>query len=133
MIDRDLAGELVRYGMGGVALALLYSAVYWTLATQFGVPVLVANTLAFSVNLVASWFIHSRWSFGNREASADTPAAWRRFFIINVASYLLNSFWVWLFVERLQTSVALSIVPVVTATPLLTFALTRAWIFGRKL
>lgn len=133
MIDRDLAGELARYGMGGVALALLYSAVYWTLAAQFGVPVLLANTLAFSVNLVASWFIHSRWSFGNRGTSADQHSAWRRFFIVNAASYLLNSFWVWLFVDKLHTSVALSIVPVVTATPLLTFAFTRAWIFGRKL
>ena len=133
VIDRGLAGEAVRYGISGAALAVLYSAVYWTLAAPMGIPVLLANTAAFAVNLVAGWALHSRWSFANRSASGPARTAYSRYFAVNAASYALNSIWVWTIVERLHGSVALSIIPVVTITPAFTFALNRAWIFRSRL
>lgn len=131
--DRGLTGEALRYVVSGLVLAALYSAVYWTLAARLGVPVLVANTIAFAVNLMAGWTLHSRWSFANRRTAGPARIAYAGYFAINFASYALNSLWVWAIVDRLHGSVGLSIIPVVTVTPALTFALNRAWIFRQKL
>ena len=126
--ERGLTGEALRYVVSGIGLAALYSAVYWTLAARFGVPVLIANTVAFAVNLIAGWTLHSRWTFAGRRTSGPAPAAYAGYFAINAASYGLNSLWVWTIVDHLHGSVALSIIPVVTVTPVLTFLLNRAWI-----
>jgi len=131
--ERGLTGEALRYVVSGIGLAALYSAVYWTLAARFGVPVLIANTVAFAVNLIAGWTLHSRWTFAGRRTNGPAPAAYAGYFAINAASYGLNSLWVWTIVDHLHGSVALSIIPVVTVTPVLTFLLNRAWIFRARL
>lgn len=133
MARSELAGEAIRYGISGVMLATLYSAVYWSLAELAGIPVLVANTIAFGVNLIAGWAIHSRWSFAGHRLAENQAHAYAGFFLINLASYGLNSLWVWLIVDRFHQSVALSIVPVVTLTPAITFLLNRYFVFRRRL
>lgn len=127
---QGVKGQLVRYGISGVILALFYSAVYWTLATQADIPALIANTFAFLVSLAAGWLIHSRWSFRGHGPSRRSGLAYGRYFIVNVAAYGLNSFWVWLVVIRSGGSVALSIVPILGVTPWVCFWINRRWTFA---
>jgi putative flippase GtrA len=127
---QGVTGQLVRYGISGAILALFYSAVYWTLATQGGVPALIANTFAFLVSLAAGWLIHSRWSFRGHGPSDRTGLAYGRYFIVNVAAYGLNSFWVWLIVLRVGGSVELSLVPILGVTPWICFWINRRWTFA---
>lgn len=127
---QGVKGQLVRYGISGAVLALFYSAVYWTLATQSGVPALIANTFAFLISLAAGWLIHSRWSFRGHGPSRRSGLAYGRYFIVNVAAYGLNSFWVWLIVIRSGGSVALSIVPILGVTPWVCFWINRRWTFA---
>ena len=129
MSTGELKGQLVRYAVSGGILMLLYSSVYWVLAVPFATPALFANTVAFLLNLAAGWVIHSRWSFRGYSLPNQRRVAVFRFFFINVAGYALNSFWVWLIVERLGGSVPLSIVPIALITPWFSFWLTRQWIF----
>jgi putative flippase GtrA len=128
--SRGVKGQLVRYGISGAFLALFYSAVYWLLAAQAGVPALIANTIAFLVSLALGWLIHSRWSFRGHGASERGGLAYGRYFIVNVAAYGLNSFWVWLVVLRSGGSVALSIVPILGITPWICFWINRRWTFA---
>ena len=127
---QGVKGQLVRYGISGVVLALFYSVVYWVLATQAGVPALIANTIAFLVSLAAGWLIHSRWSFRGHGPSERSGLAYGRYFLVNVAAYGLNSFWVWLIVLRSGGSVALSIVPILGVTPWICFWINRRWTFA---
>lgn len=128
LADPVLLGQIVRYGISGVALTLFYSAVYWGAATQAGIAPLIANTLAFLLTVAIGYPVHSRWSFaGHGQRGGAGPV---KFLVVNIAAFALNSFWVWLIVERMAQSVELSLVPIVFVTPVLQFLANRYWAFG---
>ena len=124
-----VTGQMVRYAISGGLLALLYTAVYWTLAELAAVPALIANSLAFLVSLATGWIVHSRWSFRGH-GGQRTPIAYGRYLLVNIAAYGLNSFWVWLIVERSGGSVTLSVVPILGVTPWICFWINRRWTFA---
>jgi len=124
-----VSGQIVRYGISGGLLTLLYSAIYWTTAVPLAVHPLLANSLAFLVTVAVGYVVHSRWSFRGH-GSRDRPMlSYAKFFTVNIAGYAQNSFWVWLIVQKLDLSVPLSIVPMVFVTPWVAFWLNRRWTF----
>ena len=62
-------------------------------------------------------------------ADDDHAATGTRFVTVNIVGYLLNSFWVWLLVERLGGPTWWPILPNLALTPLMTFWLHRYWTF----
>ena len=130
MPDGNWRGQIVRYAISGGMLVLFYSSIYWSSAVLLEIPALIANTMAFLATLMLGWAIHSRWSFGGY-GRRDRPAiAYSRFLLVNLAGYALNSFWVWLIVERLEASVTASLLPIVFVTPWLSFWANRRWTFS---
>lgn len=126
--DRELAGQLLRYGVSGVGLAALYAAVYWAAGRLMHLPPQAANAAGFVAALVTGYLLHSRWSFrgyGSRRAWS----VWR-FAAVNLSGYALNCLWVWLVVERFAQPLELAIVPIVTLTPAFTFFVNRRWTFA---
>ena len=119
---------MLRYGVIGIGLAALYAAIYWAGATLLAMPVQLANGAGFVAALVAGYVLHSQWSF--RGHGRRSGWSWSRFLVVNFAGYLLNCLWVWLIVDELARPIALSIVPIVTLTPLFTFLLNRRWTFA---
>lgn len=127
-LDHGLTGQMVRYGIVGIALAVLYATVYWAGATLFELPAQLANAAGFAAALIAGYALHSRWSFrGHGQRSGWSLS---RFLVVNVTGYLLNCLWVWLIVQRFGQAIELSIVPIVTLTPAFTFLLNRRWTFA---
>jgi len=126
--NRELAGQMLRYGVIGIGLAALYAAIYWAGATLLAMPAQLANGAGFVAALVAGYILHSQWSF--RGHGRRSGWSWSRFLVVNFAGYLLNCLWVWLIVDELARPIALSIVPIVTLTPLFTFLLNRRWTFA---
>lgn len=126
----NIAGQMVRYGVSGAALAGLYAASYWTLAVPLGVPPLVAHTLAFSVSLIAGWIVHSRWSFRDRQAGPRPRAAYGRFLTVNLAGYALNGGWVWLLTDLFRLDPSWPLLPNLLITPWLMFLVNRRWTFA---
>ena len=124
----ELAGQMLRYGVTGIGLAALYAAIYWAGATLAAMPAQLANGAGFVAALIAGYILHSQWSF--RGHGRRSGWSWSRFLVVNFAGYLLNCLWVWLIVDELARPVALSIVPIVTLTPLFTFLLNRRWTFA---
>ena len=124
----ELAGQLLRYGATGVAVALLYAAVYWSAATYLDIRVQAANAAGFAAALVAGYALHSRWSF--RGHGRRSAWSWGRFVAVNFAGYALNCLWVWLIVQKLQAPIGWSIAAIVTLTPAFTFLLNRRWTFA---
>ena len=126
--DPGLAGQVLRYGIVGMALAALYATVYWAGASVFHRPAQVANATGFIAALIAGYALHSQWSFrGHGQRSGWSLS---RFLVVNFAGYLLNCLWVWLIVQRLAGPIEFSIVPIVTLTPAFTFLLNRGWTFA---
>ncbi|MBC2776157.1 GtrA family protein [Parasphingopyxis marina] len=126
----DLRRQLVRYAISGGALTLFYSAVYWIAAVPMAIDALVANALAFVATVAIGFVVHSRWSFAGHGRRDRPVRAWSLFLAVNLAGFALNSFWVWLIVERIGASPSWPLVPIVFVTPWLSFYLNRRWTFG---
>jgi len=124
----EVGGQALRYGLIGIALAGLYASIYWYGATLIEMPAQLANGAGFAAALVAGYLLHSHWSF--RGHGQRSSWSWGRFLVVNFVGYLMNCLWVWLIVDELSYPVALSIVPIVTLTPIVTFLLNRGWTFA---
>lgn len=128
---KTLFGQIAAYAVGGGAMTLLHSLSYWMMAEPLSVDPYLANTLAAIIAGITGYVLHSRWTFGHSNASGGGVKAQGRYVVVSLLCYALNSFWVWLFVDRLGLSVTLSIAPMVLATPWLGFVLNRFWTFAR--
>ena len=121
--------QFARYGVIGLAITLLGQAIYLGLADHAGVAPLISIAIAWIVGVAVGYFAHGSISFrghGDRANHAETGA---RFIGVNLAGYAMNSFWVWLLVERLDGVTWWPVVPNLVLTPLITFFLHRHWTF----
>jgi putative flippase GtrA len=127
--QKELFGQMVRFGLTGGLLTLLVAGGYWIVATVFDVEPMLALTLNYLVFTALGYVLHSNFSF--RGYGARDRAAIRsvRFFTVNTLGFLLNQFFVWLLVKHLEGPVWWSVIPIVVVTPLVTFSLQRQWVF----
>ena len=139
----EMVAQLVRFAVTGVAITLLYAAVYWPIATyghrilSLGGPhgrggaewPLIGVVIAFAVATVVGNVAHSRISFRGH-GSRDARTA-HRFFIVQMFGFGLNAFFTWLLTGPLiHGATWLPLLPAATATPLLTFWVQRNWVFA---
>ena len=127
---REVLGQLLRYGLTGGLVTLVYALVYAGLVRGAHVAPLVANIAGYLVAVVLGYLLHSRWSFrghGQRDNAARTTI---RFVLVSLLSLALNSLWVWIIVHGLHLSTLLPLVPISTVTPLVVFWLNRVWVFA---
>lgn len=129
-VPKTMIGQIFAYAVGGGAMALLHSVLYWVMADLIAIDPYIANTLAAVIVGVTGYVLHSRWTFGHTDQSGGGLKAQVRYVIVSLLCYLLNNFWVWLFVGQMALSVTLSIAPMVLVTPWLAFALNRFWTFA---
>ncbi len=121
-------GQLVRFAIGGFGVTLFSACVYLAAATGFGLHPLVANTASHLLGMLASYTVHSRWSFKEKEGAEELRMLFR-FCIVSGAAFALNSFWV------AVTTVLLALPPqapvplMIFVTPILSFLLNRYWVF----
>ena len=127
---KELAGQMVRFGLTGVLLTLLVAGGYWIVATVFDVEPMLALTLNYLVFTALGYVLHSNFSFRGYGARDRVAARTVRFFTVNTLGFLLNQVFVWLLVKHLGGPVWWSVIPIVLVTPLLTFALNRRWVFS---
>ena len=127
---RETFAQLVRYGIIGALITLGGQAIYYGLAESRLTSPLMAIAIAFMIGLVVGYFAHGWVSFRGHGERDDHARIGARFVAVNVFAYLVNSFWVWLLVERLHGPNWWPILPNVFFTPLLTFALHRRWTYA---
>lgn len=121
-------GQLVRFGISGAGLALMsaliYEAVLGVATPQF------ANAMAFLASSGVGYVVHSRWSFRDQRPQNALVGNILKFMAVNLTSFLVNVFWVWLLVTQLKLSPHLPLLPILGLTPWLSFWLHRNWTFG---
>lgn len=125
--QREMLGQLIRFGLVGVGLTLLYAAIYWPLATYVMWPVL-AVIIAFAIAVTVGFFLHSRWSFKDHGKVEDAKTK-AQFLVVQTSGMVLNALFTWIAVDRLHGPTWWPLVPAVLVTPFLTFALNRFWVF----
>jgi len=122
--------QLVRYGLIGAAITALGQAVYYVLAETRTTSPLAAIAIAWIVGVIVGYFAHGWISFRGHGERDDHGRMGIRFVAVNLIGYAINSFWVWLLVERLGGPTWWPILPNIALTPLMTFWLHRRWTFG---
>ena len=124
-------GQIVRFGIAGVISTVIYSAVYLPLAWWvFPNLAVAAVPFAFAVAVTCGFFLHSAWSFkghGTRESSGRQHL---KFLTVQLFGLLLNAIFTWLIADLMHYPDWVPLIPIVTITPLATFALNRQWVFG---
>lgn len=127
---RDLVVQMARFGLTGMLLTLLVAGGYWIAADVFGVEPMLSMTLNYVVFTCLGYVLHSRFSFRGHGARDNPGARTARFFVVNTTGFLANQFFIWLLVKQMGGPVWWSVIPIVFATPLLTFSLNRRWVFA---
>lgn len=126
---RAAFAQLVRYGVIGAAITVLGQLVYYILAETRTTSPLAAIAIAWLIGIIVGYFAHGWISFRGHGERDNHSRMGFRFVAVNLIGYALNSFWVWLLVERLDGPTWWPIVPNVVLTPLMTFLLHRRWTF----
>ena len=137
-IDRALADpdqraalfQLVRYAVIGAAITAGGQAIYYVLAESRTTSPLVAIAIAWIFGVSVGYFAHGWISFAGHGQRDDHGRMGPRFVAVNLIGYALNSFWVWLLVDRLGGATWWPIIPNIALTPLMTFWLHRRWTFS---
>ena len=126
---KEIAGQLVRYGLTGGIASVVNIGVYWLLAAN-GMDPNLAWTIGFLAAVLVGYVVHSRWSFkghGRRDNLARTGG---RFFAVSLVSFALNQLWVWLLVSHFGLPLWAPSPLVFGVTPLIVFSLNRRWVFA---
>ena len=122
-----MLAQVTRFGIVGLSLAAVYSAIYWYLATYVMAPML-AVVIAFAVAVAAGFVLHSRWSFRGHGKSEDR-AMKIKFFLVQGSGFVLNEIFTWILTGPLHGPTWWPLVPAIFVTPFATFLLNRQWVF----
>ena len=122
-------GQLIRFGVTGGLVTVLYAAVYWPLATYVMNPNL-AVVVAFLVATVAGRYAHGAISFRGYGARSTRTA--HRFFLVQLLGFFMQQAFTWVLVTGpfFHGPTWWPLVPAVFVTPLVTFWLNRHWTFA---
>ena len=121
-------GQLVRFAIAGFGVTLFAVLVYAGFAQGLHIHPLVANTLSYVAGVVASYTVHSRWSFRTEQRSEE-GAQILRFLVVSGFAITLNSFWVRLTTIVLRLPPLAPVPAMMFVTPLVSFVLNRWWVF----
>lgn len=133
--QREILGQVVRFGLTGGFVTLLYAAIYG-LVGEAPLPLppnrhlQVANLCGYLVAVAIGYLMHSRWSFRGHGRRDDVGRTTSRFFIVSLISLALNAFWTWLLAAEFEWGRYTPLIPICFVTPIVTFTLNRRWVFG---
>src|SRR3954468_24015847 len=120
-------GQLVRFAIVGFALAALYSAIYWYLATYVMTPVL-AVVVAFLVSVSIGFVLHSRWTCPGHGHTEDNKLK-VKFLLVQTSVFVLNEAFTWILTGPMHGPTWWPLIPAIFVTPLATFILNRQLVF----
>lgn len=122
--------QLGRYAVAGATAAAVYALVYLLVAGQLPAgQAAFAVVPAFLISLFVSFQLHSRWSFAGHGSREEKIAQPLRFLVIQAVGLVTNFVITYVVTAVLLAPNWVALVPSLTLTPLLTFALQRHWVF----
>ena len=133
---RAVLAQMARYAFAGFVITLGVAASYWAIAEFLGVDPMISFTIVFITFSAISYFTHGAFSFkdhgarGTFDDKIGQHVRIGRFFAVNVIGYVVNQGFIWLLVKELGGPTWWPTIPMIFATPLLTFALHRRFVYS---
>jgi putative flippase GtrA len=128
LLDSPGFTQLIRFVIGGLGVTLFSISVYSAFAAVLRVNPLLANLFSYGAGVVASYAVHSRWSF-RAGGKGEEGAMIVRFLIASGFAFALNNLWVWLLTIQLHLPPLAPVPAMMMVTPLASFVLNRRWVF----
>lgn len=119
--------QLLRYIVAGLFVTQVATLIYSLFVAAGTIPYL-ANIGSTACGIGLSYTVHSRWSFRGGQKDSEALQLGRFLAAAGVA-FAINSFWIWLVVQRLGLSPYAPTPLMMGATPCLSFLLNRYWVF----
>jgi putative flippase GtrA len=119
-------GQLVRFGIVGMAATLTHTGVFWLLWGPLALYHAPANILAFLVAFEVSFWGHRRWSFAAGTRRRGTR--WR-LFAVALLGLGLNMAWGWVAFDLMHAGLPAFVALQIGLTPAIVFVLSRLWVF----
>ena len=128
-VARLVDETLIRFAVIGLGTTLMDLVLFSALTSGAGINPVVANVFSYSCGIVTSFLLNRSWTFGVPKGTRGIERQALRFVSTHLASLLLSSLLVALFVMMLPPFAAKVLsVPLVF---LWNYALARFWVFRR--
>jgi len=120
--------SLIRFGITGVLATLTHVAVFVALVEWLHLQPLYAAVPSFLAAVGVSYSLNYRWTF-----TADGPhqVMLPRFVLVALVGLGLNLLITWLVVDVARYWYGYALILIVTLVPLMTYLLSRFWVFGK--
>jgi len=122
----DLFAQLFRFGIVGVTAAAIHFCVVVMLVQMLAYAPLVANIIAFFISFQASYYGHRRFTFA--ESAVLHSAALPKLLMVQLINLAANESLFYFFLS-LHLPYQLALLIVLTILPMLTFIVSKLWIF----
>ena len=129
MTGKQLRDELLtaaRFGLVGLGATATHILIVWLLLARTSLPPVAANTLAFLSAFGISFVGNYLWTF---HAPGNPGRAIRRFFLIALGAFMINTLLLVFLVRGGWFTPAMSAVISAAFVPLISFMLSRFWGF----
>jgi Predicted membrane protein len=129
VISYVLGLSLVRFALTGILNTLVGLGVIYALKWFLGFTDTIANLTGYSVGLLVSYLINSRWTFAYRQSLLPVLP---KYLAVVLVAYLTNLAVVHLCIVRLQLNSYLAQACGVIPYAGLSYILLRVFVFGAK-
>lgn len=126
----EIFWQAVRFGISGLALTALVSAVYYVQVIYTPILPAFALTVATIIASVIGFFVHGHFSFRAHGARENPAGRFVRFIVTNGIGYLLNLAFVFALIDMLHLPKWTPMIGFCLVTPVVSFLLNRHWVFG---
>jgi len=121
-------GQFARFGVVGLCATGVHAVTYGVAIAHWAIMPLSANVLGFTLAFAISFVGHRHWTF-----TAHTAGALRsliRFLVTALLGLLLNTLITCLLVYRFALPAKTALLGILLVTPILTFVVSRNWVFS---
>lgn len=115
-----------RFTLVGIAAACVHIGIVWSLITQLGIEVLLANLIAFLTAFLISFSGQYWWTFRSKR---NLRSALIRFFIISLSAFVLNNVVLITFLDLELMPDAITAIVSACIIPVFTYIAGRFWAF----
>lgn len=123
----DLIRGLGRFASVGVIATLVHVSVAFGLGVGLGWTSMSANSGGFLTAVFVSYWGHLRFSF--LKPNSKRSYVWR-FVVLSLSSYAFSSLIVFVMTHVFEASLGLALVLVAICVPVLSYILSRFWVFS---
>ena len=126
---RETFGQLVRYGLVGIASALTHFLAAIAIVEIVNISPKMGNAIGFCVGFITSFLGHHHWTYSAAQPRMNTLP---RFTFVAVVSFAINGLLFAILVDRWSVPYPLAVAVALTIIPVANFTSLKFWTFADR-